>query len=219
MITDFDIPSVWRANIGLDLNFDIPALNSEGYYLGFDYIYSANQDALFWRDISCDATGAAPDGRPIYSCTGPEAIGLTNIDKGHSNIFTVKGSKDFDFGLGVFASYTHQDVTDGHSGTSSTASSNFSDIGTSDRNSATTSISNHQREHDFKLRLSYEKEFFEDFVTRFTLFGSRRSGQPFSYTYDFRDPSPFGIRRKIGRMTKVICSTCQQGRLIRTCSS
>lgn len=193
---DFNIPYTWRLNAGVDYTFDIPALNSEGYDVSFDYIFSDFNENPFWLDLSCGDAGAAPDGRPTYSCTGPEALLLTNADGGGGHIFTTKLSKYFDNGIGMFASYTYQDIDDVHSGTSSTASSNYSDYASFDRQNPFERTSNYEREHEFKLRLSYEKEFIENYATRISMFATRRSGQPFSYTYDYdRDlGSPFGIR-------------------------
>jgi hypothetical protein len=244
----FEIPSLWRANLGADVYFDIGRF--EGFKFSVDYIYGANDDAPFWKDISCaDPIGAAPDGRPIYNCgldqsflnnlttqqiidfyddsgiaataattafdtdsdgtvelqeveVAPEALFLTNIQKGDQHIFTARLSKDWD-DLGSFGSlytslsYTFQDAQDAHSGTSSTASSNYSDYASFDRQNARTSVSNYQREHEFKLKLDWEKEFIQDAPTKVTLFANRRAGQPFSYTYDYSggsERSLFGIR-------------------------
>ncbi len=245
---NFEIPSIYRANLGLDYTFDLGF--SEGWEVSFDYIYSDQQDSTFWRDISCqEVLFNAIDGRPVYNCglnsafmqtlTGagqqnvydfyddngiavarvagigafdtngngtvslsevevaPQALLLTNIDEGEQQIFSTSIRKDFDNGVGLFFAYTYTDAEDGHSGTSSTASSNYSDIATLDYNNPSVGTSNYEREHEFTLRLDWEKEFVEDFPTRFTLFGSRRSGQPFSYTYDYSggdERSFYGIR-------------------------
>ena len=246
---NFKIPSLWRGNIGVDVFFDIGKF--EGFKWSADYIHGINDDAAFWKDISCGdrAVAAAPDGRPIYNCgldaafinqlatqdlidfyddgriaatagtavfdtdadgnvelgevdVAPEALLLTNTDKGMQQVFTTRISKDWD-DLGKFGSlytslsYTWQNSTDAHSGTSSTASSNYSDYASFDRQNARTSTSNYQREHEFKLKMDWEKEFVANYPTKLTMFASRRSGQPFSYTYDYsggRERSLFGIR-------------------------
>ncbi len=246
---NFEIPSLWRANIGADVYFDFAGM--EGFKWSVDYIHGVNDNATFWRDISCaeQAIGAAPDGRPIYNCgldgaflgglsnqqiidfyddngiaaaiggaafdtdgdgtvelseveVAPEALLLTNTNKGNQQILTTRLSKDWGE-LGAFGSlyssfsYTWQNANDAHSGTSSTASSNYSDYASFDRQNPRTSVSNYQREHEFKLKVDWEKEFFENFPTKVTMFASRRSGQPFSYTYDYsggRERSLFGIR-------------------------
>lgn len=248
---NFEVPSLWRANIGADYYFDIGSM--DGFKFTFDYIYGKNDAAAFWKDQSCSdqAIGSGPDGRPIYNCgldadflaglsnqqiidfyddngiaasavgsrssfdtdgdgtvelseveVAPEALLLTNVDKGSQQIFSTSLSKDWgDFGnfgsLYTRLSYTWQNAEDAHSGTSSTASSNYSDYASSDRQNPRTAVSNYQREHEFKLKLDWEKEFFENFPTKVTMFASRRSGSPFSYTYDYsggRERSLYGIR-------------------------
>ncbi|MHA7899453.1 MAG: TonB-dependent receptor [Henriciella sp.] len=245
---NFEVPSLWRANLGTDIFFDIGRF--EGFKLSLDYIYGVNDAAPFWIDRSCgDPIGAAPDGRPIYNCgldqafldnlgnqqiidfyddsgiaataataafdtdgdgtvelqeveVAPEALFLTNIDKGDQHIFTARLSKDWD-DLGAYGSlfssfsYTYQDAQDAHSGTSSTASSNYSDYASFDRQNPRLAVSNYQREHEFKLQLAWEKEFIQDAPTKLTMFANRRAGQPFSYTYDYSggaERSLFGIR-------------------------
>lgn len=234
---NFKIPSLWRANLGADVYFDVGQF--EGFKWSFDYTYGVNDSAPFWKDISCGDTpiGAAPDSRPIYNCgldggflgtlsnqqiidfyragqiastaasagfdtdgdgnvelreveVAPEALLLTNTDKGKQQIFSTRISKDWD-DLGKFGSlytslsYTWQNTTDAHSGTSSTASSNYSDYASFDRQHGRNSVSNYQREHEFKLKVDWEKEFFADYPTKVTMYASRRSGQPYSYTYDY----------------------------------
>ncbi|MEO0816298.1 MAG: TonB-dependent receptor [Pseudomonadota bacterium] len=245
---DFEIPSLWRANLGTDLFFD-DLYGTGEWEFSFDYIYGVNDNVPFWNDLSCGTVGVAQniDGRPIYNCgldeafvnsiiasggaqalidfyddgetaangsaldtngdgvvsineaeVAPEALFLTNIDKGNQEIFTFKFRKPVeDYGLTFGGSYTYQDVSDAHSGTSSTASSNYSDYATFDRQNPITAVSNYQREHEFKLFIDWEEQFYQDYSTRVTLFGTRRSGQPFSYTYDYSggaQRSLFGIR-------------------------
>ena len=245
---DFEIPSLWRANLGTDLFFE-DLYGTGEWEFGFDFIYGVNDAAPFWNDFSCGTEGVAtaPDGRPIYNCgldsafvnsvlaaggtqalidfyddgetaangsaldtdddgvvtineaeVAPEALFLTNIDEGDQQIFTARFRKPIDdFGLTIGGSYTYQDVTDAHSGTSSTASSNYSDYATFDRQNPINAVSNYQRDHEFKLFVDWEEQFIRDYTTRVTLFGTHRSGQPFSYTYDYsggRQRSLFGIR-------------------------
>ncbi|MEM7493665.1 MAG: TonB-dependent receptor, partial [Pseudomonadota bacterium] len=77
---DFKVPSLWRANLGMDLNVDFG--RSEDWEFSFDLIHGVNDNAPFWRDISCadDAVAAAPDGRPVYNCGLDPAFftGLSN---------------------------------------------------------------------------------------------------------------------------------------------
>lgn len=202
----FDIPNTWRLNLGVDFSLDIGQL--QDFLVSVDYLRGDNDETAFWQDISCgQPVDTSFDGRPIYSCgidpTDPrQDLLLTSVDGGESNIWTLRVEKTFLENFDTMFSYTHSDVTDSHPGTSSTASSNYSDFATSDRNSPIVARSNYAREHDFKLRISWQDDiFFDDYFTRVELFATRRSGQPFSYTYDYsngpggiyRNLSPFGI--------------------------
>ena len=108
---------------------------------------------------------------------------MNSADIGESLLWAVSVDKEFENGFDLFASYTHQDVEDIGGGTSSTATSNFSDSARFDYLVPTAGISNFQTEHLFKLRLSYEREFVENFPTTVSMFATRRSGQPYSYTF------------------------------------
>ena len=66
---------------------------------------------------------------------------------------------------------------------SSTATSNYSDFAAYDRQSPREGISNFQIEHLLKLRLNWRKELVSGYETRVSLFATRRSGQPYSYTF------------------------------------
>jgi outer membrane receptor for ferrienterochelin and colicin len=197
---DFEIPSVWRASFGADVMFDI--FGSDDWLFTFDALYDMQDAAPFWNDANCPAVRQSFDGRPIYNCeTARQDIILSNTDKGHSFILSFQLQKDFDNGFSFWGSYANQDVTDAHSGTSTTATSNYSDYASFDRQNPYTTTSNYQVEHDIKARLSWRHAFFEDYETRVELFMNRRSGRNFSYTYDYdngpgsiyRNQSPFGL--------------------------
>ncbi len=197
---DFEIPSVWRASLGADVNFDI--FGSEDWNFTFDALWDTQDGAPFWYEANCPAASQAHDGRPIYNCsTARQDIILGNTDKGRSLILSFELEKEWDNGFGFWTSYTNQDITDAHSGTSSTATSNYSDYASFDRQNPYSSTSNYEIEHDWKVRASWRHAFFEDYETRVEVFMNRRSGRHFSYTYgysnglgnQYRNISPFGI--------------------------
>ena len=67
--------------------------------------------------------------------------------------------------------------------TSSVAFSNFSNIAVSDPNNPARAQSNY--EIRITLRVNYEKAFFGDNLTQFTLFGTANEGRPYTFTYTF----------------------------------
>jgi len=179
----FEIPSTWKANLGV-------AVNTPGnWLLTADVLYNKLENAPYWYDATCgDPVSAAPDGRPVYSCGGaPQAILVGSVDKGNSLLWAVSASNDWETAIGdidLFTSYTHADVNDIGMGTSSTATSNYSDTARYSYQNPRTGTSNFEVEHQFKMRLNWEKEFFRDYATKASLFATRRSGQPYSYTFN-----------------------------------
>ena len=179
---DFDIPTTWKANLGFAYNVDFGS--SEDWTFSADVLYNKLQNTPYWYRADCLAASTGPDGRPVYTCGSNEDIVVGSTDQGKSWLYAFSVDKDFDNGFDLFASYTYQDVEDVGMGTSSTATSNYSDSARYDYQVPTAGTSNFQVEHQFKLRLNWEKEFVADFPTKVSLFATRRSGQPYSYTFD-----------------------------------
>lgn len=208
---DFELFAITRYNLGAQAAFDIPYLGDD-WLFGFDFLYSDYENAAYWYDPYCVEVDQAPDGRPIYGnvvdgvttigCDVPSArfddagnvtandarertdVVLGSSDIGESTILAFTASKDWDNGISLFASYTNQDVKTNGQGTSSTATSNYSDFATADRNSPTLGIGRDETEHDFKLQLGWDGEMFEGYETRVQLFANRRSGRTYSYSFD-----------------------------------
>lgn len=202
LAADFEIPSVWRLSLGTDIEFDI--FESENWLFTFDALFDQQDAAPFWSDAGCGApVSTSPvDGRPIYNCsTARQDIILSNTDLGQSRILAFSLQNEWDNGVSFWGSYANQDITDAHSGTSSTATSNYSDYATFDRQTPREATSNYEIEHEFKSRLGWRHSFYEDYETRVELFMTHRSGRHFSYTYgysnglgnQYRNQSPFGI--------------------------
>lgn len=192
----FQIPTTWKLNAGVAYNTDIPVLG-EDWLLSADVLYNKLDNASYWFNQSCeDPVAVAPDGRGVYDCSFPEAIVVGSADKGHSLLFAVSASKDWDTVAGnidLDVSYTNQDIQDIGYGTSSTASSNYSDSVRFDLQQPRTGTSNYETEHQFKLRVNWEKEFIKNFPTKATLFGYRRSGQPYSYSFSENNNCVFDV--------------------------
>ncbi|MEL6665557.1 MAG: TonB-dependent receptor [Pseudomonadota bacterium] len=184
---NFEIPTTWKASLGAAYMTDVPYLG-EDWVFSVDALYNQLDNASFWFDQRCvDPVAVAPDGRGVYDCSGaPEAIVVGSADKGNSFLVAFSASKDWETALGdfdIFASYTNADVNDIGYGTSSTATSNYSDFAAFDRQKPRTGTSNFQVEHLLKLRANWEKEFVDGYATKASLFATRRSGQPYSYTF------------------------------------
>ncbi|WP_122464393.1 TonB-dependent receptor [Brevundimonas lutea] len=190
----FVTPTVWKASLGVNKFFDLTRWGmGDGWNATAEYVHTELENEVGWIDLSMNETitGTAPDGRPIFGRnpvrSGQQVLMLTNFEGGETDQFAVSLGKDWYDGwlegFGFNFSYTWLDTLDRSPATSSTASSNFGNIGLFDPNNPTLATSNYEIEHALKLSLNYSKAFFGDYRTRFGIYAQRRSGLPFSYTY------------------------------------
>jgi hypothetical protein len=85
------------------------------------------------------------------------------------------------------AGYAYTESEDVNPMTSSTAGSNYFNVAVADSNNLGLATSNYEIPHRFVLKLAFERAFFGEYDTRFTLYGSRNQGRPFSYTFDSQE--------------------------------
>ncbi len=172
----------------------------DGWTVHGDYMYQHTNKAPYWRDLldTKGATTAAPDGRPVFDLSRFQAdpasgrlqrlnaydLVLDSTDKGFGNTYAVGLTKSFDWGLSVDFTYTHEHFEEVNPGTSSVALSNYSQNAFSDPNNPTVAISNYNIRDQYKLNVNFSRRIFGDNRTSIRLFGTKRSGLPFSYTYD-----------------------------------
>lgn len=194
----FQIPTTWKYSLGAVYELTQPFV--EGWQVSADVLYNSLENQPYWYR-HCEGAGGAPDGqRGLYNCSWPEYISVGSVDKGNSLVLAFGAYKSFDNGFDVNATYTYQDINDIGMGTSSTATSNYSDTPRLDLQTPSTATSNFEVEHAFKLRTSYEKAFFGDYLTTIALNATVRSGQPYSYTFNennscvFAGPGVSGTR-------------------------
>ena len=166
-------------------------------------LYIRKQDEAVWLNTALEPTGTAADGEriiydTIYSGNRSDNfdIMMTNAeDHGRSYIFTQSLAKQWDNGLNVTMSYTHQDVEEVSPGSSSQAQSNYQHYVAKSRNQPFSARGDYEIEHSFKVTVGYEKEFFDGYKTNINLFYERRSGRPFSYTMSMYQDGDFGDTR------------------------
>lgn len=184
---DFEIPTTTKLSLGIAHQMDLGYLGEE-WLLSADMLHNTLDNASYWYDQRCETpVSTAPDGRGVYDCSGaPQSLVVGSFDGGESTLFALSASKDWETSVGsfdLFASYTHADVKDIGYGTSSTASSNYSDFAAYDRQSPREGTSSFQVEHNIKVRFNWRNELIDGYETRVSLFATRRSGQPYSYTF------------------------------------
>jgi hypothetical protein len=186
---NYKLPSDWRAQIAADYVFSLPLIGDDINW-STEYLYVKRQDTSFWIDASFvnEATGTTADGgRTIYTDNDGTTrdLMLTNADKnGRSKIFATMLNKNWDSGVSATLSYTHQDITDSHTSTSSTASSNYGFNNTINRHDSFVSTSAFETKHRFVFNLGYTTEFFSGYATTFSSFFERRSGKSITYYVD-----------------------------------
>ncbi len=180
---------------------------------GMDFLYSITRDPVIWQNISLNRIGTAPDGRPIYqgqdlldpdcpaNVVGSTTTDLANCSVRRDDIILTNSNEnpkvlsvstyaanswelpwqtDLDLSIG----YAYLDAEDVSPATSSTATSNFENIGVADYNNPTVATSDYEIKHSIKVRAQFKKEFAPDWVTRLSFFGRMNSGSPYSYTFD-----------------------------------
>lgn len=182
----FKLPSQWRATLTGEYSV-------AGWTFGADFLYSKVRNQVYFTDIRSQpiAGSLTPDGRQRYqniidgagSTNTNSDIFLTNTTKGRALIAVARVDKTWDFGLNINGSFTYQDVKDQSPATSSTAGSNYSNGAFIDPNNVSYGISNDQVKYFFKYGATFERSFFGDYKTTFSLFGESRIGHPFSYTF------------------------------------
>ncbi len=206
---NFKIPKAWKFALGATYHFDMPGFLGNNYTASLDYQLSSGRNDAIIVDATLEQIGNAPDGRPLYrnvnradsdcfvnGVLDPLAPGcgqrlfaadyiLSNVKDGHSEqrTWSVGLSKEHDWGLDWTLAWTHTDSEDVSPMTSFVAFSNYANIAVSDPNNPGQARSNYEFKDRIILRMNYRKAFFGDLMTRFTLYGSRNAGRPFSATF------------------------------------
>jgi hypothetical protein len=185
---NFKVPSQYRGTLSTSYDADLGPLGDH-WLIGVDLLYSEVKNQVAFTDIRSVPTALrTPDGRVRYASLTNFAdtntdILLTNTKKGRGFIAVARFDKSWDFGLNIGGSYTRQRIKDQAPATSSTALSNYSNGAFLDPNIAAFGTSNDEVRNQFKYYVNFEKAFFGDYKTKFSLFGETRSGRPFSYTF------------------------------------
>jgi hypothetical protein len=184
--TDFDVPREWKYSLG------VTYISDEEYVFTADYLYADKKDAAKITDLALQGSGSTfADGRPVNEQRFPDRRGgndflLTNVDgdSGSSSVFSVGVNKEYDNGADFTASYAYTDATDVNPMTSAVAYSNYIGVAVADPLNPSVATTNYETRHRFTLQLGYATEFVDGYKTRFNLFGTASSGQPYSLTYD-----------------------------------
>ena len=218
MTQDFEPPQTWRVNLGADKFFNVPIIG-DNFFLQADVMHSWVEKAIGFSILDAAVVGTAPDGRPLYksridfldpacaadpadsACSNSFAFRRTaddflmsNVTEGYATTLSAQISKewefnwyDLDFNLG----YANTRAKDVNAYSSSRATSNVRDTVNFDQNNPTKSTSDFELRHRLTFSTTFEKEFWNGFESRLTLFGQSFSGRPHSFVFN---NNPFGAR-------------------------
>ncbi len=183
----YDLPALWRAT--LSASYEL----GDGWLVGADVLYGWTEAANTYIDTRSVVIGTLPDGRPRYARTTQGILAgdtnqvnqdlvLNSTSKGRSIFAVARFDKRFDFGLGLGASYTYQNIKDVNPITSATPGSLYGNAAMADPNLAAYGRSIYEVRNSAKFNIDYDHAFFGDYKTRFSIFGEWRTGRPYSYT-------------------------------------
>ena len=141
-----------------------------------------------------DKLGIDFDNRPLlekpsstdsyFSKTLNNCYLLDNTSKGYSNTLSIKGSKRFDMGLNLSASYTFTQSKSVNSATSSVAESNYRyNYTCHNPNDPELGFSAYNIPHRITAAVTYSKHYAEHFTSTISLIYTGVSGQAYSVYY------------------------------------
>lgn len=181
---DFEIPSVWKLNLGIERTQDLGVLG-EDWLLTADAIITEVKDAATYRELNFEQVGTAPDGRPIYNDVAPFDLSLENTNKGGGQVWSFSAEKNYYSDYGTFnfnAGYTYQDITEVNPGNAFIAFEGYAMPANSDFQSDTEYNSEYEVRHTIASSLTWSNEIFGDNTSSATLVYNGRSGRNFSNT-------------------------------------
>lgn len=213
---NFEIPSDWKMNLSARFNLG-------GWTLGVDAVETRVNNAVAIRDLRAQrlvingVPQTLPDGRIRYdglTSTQRAGAGVTSTNPGdnqdyqlYSNgdgeghVFSVSLDRSFQNGFNLGFGYTRSNIDEFTTSTrfSSTISSLYGaqPFGV-DPNTGVIGRSTEDIHDSFQASVGFSRHIFGDNMTRISLFGSHRTGRPYSVT--MRDnvsgrSSVFGVAR------------------------
>ena len=175
---NFEAPSSWRTSLALDI------LTQGGWDVTLEYNLDEVRQAIFFTDLGLEQEGTLADGRGIYGGRGDYR--LTNTDEGTTEAWTISTAKQFG-DVNWFAGYTNMRANDVFELTSAQSESSYGRSVRADGENINAARSNFMVEHKFISSLDYTTQLIGNNDTRFSLVYVRKSGEPYSVTFDGYD--------------------------------
>ncbi|MFT4928750.1 MAG: outer membrane receptor for ferrienterochelin and colicin [Phenylobacterium sp.] len=189
---DFEIPSMYKYNIGLERRQDLGFLGEDWLFTA-DVIISDVKDAAKYRELNITQTDTAPDGRPIYSAPPQFDLSLENANKGGGIVTSIGLAKTFYSEYGTFSfdvNYSYQDLTEVNPGNAFVAFEGYSMPANDDFQNNREYNSEYEIRHNMTSNLTWSNEIFGDNTTTISIAYTGRSGRHYSHT--MRSAGTFG---------------------------
>ncbi len=195
----FRQPSVWKASLGFDKE-----LPFGGIIASVDWEGLRVKDGIYYRNLNIGApVTTLPDGRLSFYCLNGSLPGtpsqknrcnansafaqavtvLDNTSKGKANFVTFSLKRPFQNGWAWSAAFTTGNASEVNPGTSSQASSNFSNSAWINPNEDIASTSNYSIHNRLNASLSWQHKFFGDYNTTVSAFYDGHTGAPYSWVF------------------------------------
>jgi hypothetical protein len=178
---NYQQPGEWKLALGG--TWDMPWW---GVTADIDYLYTSLENGAIYQDVSQEIVGETSAGAPIYANipgAGDDNLMLTNSgESGTAHMLSFIFNKNFEFGMDLMLGYSYTDAQDAGSMTSSIGGSSFANVATNDINEPESATSNYSQRHRVTMRAAFDREFWGDNRTRFTLMGYYGTGQFGTYT-------------------------------------
>ncbi|MEM9532221.1 MAG: carboxypeptidase regulatory-like domain-containing protein [Pseudomonadota bacterium] len=186
-------PTIWRANLAYDRQLPW-GINGTA-----ELVHTEVENAIQYRHLNLGTpNGTLPDGRNNYFCDAANRSGgrcnrddnfndvllLENTSEGSATNFTLDFSKRFNDNWSIRLGKTWSRADAVNPGTSSRAISNWNNRATFNPNEEQETTANYEIQSRTVASLEFRDNLFGDLETSVTMFYERRSGRPFSFTFD-----------------------------------
>ena len=194
---DFKQPTVWKASLAFDKELPWWGLIGSIEWQGLKV-----RDGIYYRNLNIgDSTGVLPDGRLSFycnptggtsgnqnRCNADSAFGqaitvLDNTSKGRASFVTLGLKKPFADDWSWSVSATVGKATEVNPGTSSQASSNFSNNVWVNPNEDVASESNYSIRNRINASIVWSHRLFGHYATSVSAFYDGHSGSPYSWAF------------------------------------
>lgn len=209
---DFRQPSIWKANLALEME-----LPWYGLVAGAEYLRTKNKDAIYFEHLNLGApTRIGVDGRPLFytaqgfnpacwtatgasintgaTCSGFRSRALSNAafsnvleakrtSLGQGNLMTLSLTRPMKQGFGYSVSTTFTSATDVSALSDAISTSSWSSRPALDPNEQVASNSSYLVKSRINAMVNWQKRFFGSYKTSVGLFYEGRAGKPYSWTF------------------------------------